>query len=102
MTILITMKEGGGLKILSVIPHESNWITLPAEIHPEEFATTKDIFMGCAVGNPKYFDEYSEYIKNDGNIYVRRKNKSYGYDMSIVKPNIIEKEDREVVINADE
>ena len=96
------LKEGGGLKILSVIPYETNWITLPAEIDPEEYATTKDIFMGCAVGNPKYFDEYSEHIANGGQIYVKRKNKTYGYDMSIQKPKIIEKKDREVVINADE
>ena len=94
--------KDGGLGIKSLKPRQDKWISLPAEIHPEEFATTKDIFNGCVCGNPKFFDGYSEYFSEKGSIQIGDGNYNFIY---VRKPSIIEKivEDKsEVVVDATE
>lgn len=79
------MKEGG-LGFSTVIPLKDRWITLPAEIHPEEFSTAHDLFIGAVTGSPDFFDEFSEYISN---LTLYRSDGSSYNTMSIYKPKII-------------
>jgi hypothetical protein len=94
--------KDGGLGIKSLKPRDDKWIVLPAEIHPEEYATTKDIFNGCVCGNPKFFDEYSEHFHRQGMIHIT--DGQYN-NVNVKKPSIIEKivEDKsEVIVDAAE
>lgn len=92
--------KDGGLGIKNLKPKDAKWITLPAEIHPEEFATTKDIFNGCVCGNPKFFDEYSEHFSQKSMIYIGDENYN---TVRLEKPSIIEKiveDESEVSVDA--
>ena len=79
------MKEGG-LGFSTVVPLQSRWIVLPAEIHPEEFSTAYDLFMGAVTGSPDFFDEFSEYITS---LQLYRSDGSTYNSMTIYKPKII-------------
>ena len=96
--------EEGGLGFSLVIPIDTRWVTLPAEIHPEEFSTAYDLYMGALCGSPDFFDEFKEYLIEHFWVYNAKKN-AYDTKVRIVAPKIIsapEEEEEAIEVTIDE
>lgn len=92
-----------GFKIDKLVPHYNTWVQLPAEIHPEEFSTAWDLFLGSFNGSPEFFKEFEGLFEkkneNDNRVFRVRKTSSH-YDTTWVrKPNIINVEETIGVIS---
>ena len=98
--------EEGGLGFSLVIPIDTRWVTLPAEIHPEEFSTAYDLYMGALCGSPDFFDEFKEYLIEHFWVYNAKKS-AYDTKVRIVAPKIIsapeeEEEEEAIEVTIDE
>jgi len=94
----VDMKEMG-FRIDRVIPRESLWVTLPAEIHPEEFSTAWDLYKGAFNGSPDFFEEFKGLFAKGGNSFdvYRKGGNTYRYE-TLSSPDVIEVEEETIEV----
>jgi len=88
--------KGMGFRIDKIVPQTNLWVTLPAEIHPEEFSTAWDLYKGAFNGSPDFFKEFEGLFAEGDSFRVYRYGGSSYSHKTLSPPDVIDVDDETI------